>query len=160
MKLRKGSAGDAEAVRSLIEERVAWMDEKGLNAWNRTGYLEIFTAGYFRRMAEDGSLYVLTEDSAIIGSAVILESDSRWPEGGSALYVHNLVAKEGCRGGGAFILSEAERMAKEMGKRYLRLDASASNAPLLGYYIEKGFHPSGTTEVGLYRGIRLEKRVY
>lgn len=158
MRLRKGTKEDAAALFSIIKERIEWMDRENLNSWNNVGYLTLFPLPYFEEEADNGTLFVIDDNSNVIGGAVILESDDRWPEGGSALYVHNLVAIAGTNGG-SFILSEAERMAKDEGKEYLRLDASSENPPLLSYYEKKGFHPNGTVEIGVYRGIRLEKRV-
>ena len=158
MKLRKGTGKDAEALFSIIRERIEWMDRKKLNSWNNVDYLTLFPLSYFKEQADAGTLFVIDEDGSIIGGAVILESDDRWPEGGSALYVHNLVAREGTAGG-SFVLAEVEQMAKDKGKEYLRLDASSENPPLLSYYKGKGFVPHGSVELGAYRGTRLEKRV-
>lgn len=35
------------------------MDEKGLKQWNATDYLEVYPAAYYRKLEENGNLFVL-----------------------------------------------------------------------------------------------------
>jgi len=73
---------DVEAIFSLYEKRVRWMDEKGLKQWNATDYLEIYPAEYYRKQAEKGNLFVLEnrEDQKLVGAVVLLSEDARWQE--------------------------------------------------------------------------------
>ena len=156
MIFRRAEMHEADAVVSIIRERISWMDMMGFDSWNRCGYLSIFPSAYFCSMAAEGKLYVLS-DGEIEGAAVILEEDERWPEGGSALYIHNLVARPSSKGAGRTVIAETERMALRLGKQELRLDASLGNESLQNFYRSLGFTASGTCQEGGYTGVRLRK---
>ena len=160
MMLRRACRVEAAKVFHMIEERIAWMERSGMKAWNRSDYLSIFPLSYFESMAEDGILYVLAEGDDIFAAAVILESDERWPEGGSAMYIHNLVARDDRRGAGRKLIERAEELARERGKAELRLDAATGNEPLLDYYHSMDFIDSGYCTAGTYEGTRLRKLLY
>lgn len=160
MILRNADRAEAAEVFRMIEERIAWMERSGKRSWNSSGYLSIFPLPYFERMADEGLLLVLVEDRDILAAAVILESDERWPEGGSALYIHNLVARGDRKGSGRKLIERAEELARARGKAELRLDAATDNASLLSYYHSQGFTDSGRCAVGTYEGTRLRKLLY
>ena len=98
---RRAAAGEAEQVFDLIRQRIAWMDERGIQQWNHPGYLRRYPLDYFRQCAEEGQLYALwTECGVLAAGAVVLEEDPRWTGyGGKALYVHNLAASLHFRSG-------------------------------------------------------------
>lgn len=48
--------------------------------------------------------------------AVLLERDSRWPDGGNALYVHNLAADPAVPGAGARLLLQCMELARARGR--------------------------------------------
>ena len=76
---RRAAAGEAEQVFDLIRQRIAWMDERGIQQWNHPGYLRRYPLDYFRQCAEEGQLYALwTECGALAAGAVVLEEDPRW----------------------------------------------------------------------------------
>lgn len=160
MKLRKADRTEAAEVYRMIEERVEWMERSGKRSWNSSDYLSIFPLPYFERMADEGALHVLCEGSDILAAAVILESDERWPEGGSALYIHNLVSRIGSKGSGRRLIESAEALARKRCKSELRLDAATDNASLLSYYHAEGFIDSGFCTDGTYEGTRLRKLLY
>lgn len=59
----------------------------------RAVYLAYYPLSYFIERARNGELYGLWgPDGSPRVMAVLLERDSRWPDGGNALYVHNLAA--------------------------------------------------------------------
>lgn len=95
------------AVIALIEQRIGWMEQTGLRQWNTTGYRAAYPPAYFADRMRCGELYVLKRDGRIAAAAVLLEADSRWPEGGSALYLHNFVAAPGEKGAGSALLTRA-----------------------------------------------------
>ena len=45
---RRAVAGEAEQVFDLIRQRIAWMDERGIQQWNHPGYLRRYPLDYFR----------------------------------------------------------------------------------------------------------------
>ena len=152
---------EVPAVFGLYEKRIGWMEEKGLRQWNRTGYLSFYDAAYFGTQQSQGRLYVLREGGRVIGAAVLLEQDSRWPEmrDPDAYYVHNLAADPEYPGAGAALLSQIEALAAERGKTFVRLDCAAGNAVLNRYYEVRGYRLAGRCEAGGYFGNRREKRL-
>ena len=79
--LRPAGPGEGDAALELIRRRVAWMDEKGIDQWNRSGYLNYYPAEFFRREAEAGRLYFLYGAAGErMACAVLLEEDERWED--------------------------------------------------------------------------------
>lgn len=92
-RLRPASPEEAPALFELILRRIAWMEKRGIRQWDRAVYLAYYPLSYFIERARDGELYGLWgPDGSPRVMAVLLERDSRWPDGGNALYVHNLAA--------------------------------------------------------------------
>lgn len=54
MEIRKAIPADTGDIVRLIEDRIRWMDEQGLEQWNKFDYLEVFPPAYFRENIEDG----------------------------------------------------------------------------------------------------------
>ena len=159
--LRPAAAGDIDAVFALFEQRVDWMNEQHIHQWNDTDYLNAYPRSYYVQQQELGNLYVLADnaDGAVAGAVVLLQSDDRWLDraGSPAYYVHNLATDPAVRGAGRALLTRAERLAVEHGKRFMRLDCAVDNAFLNDYYESMGYQPAGTCEDGPYKGIRREK---
>ncbi len=140
---------------ALITKRMAWLDKKHLKGWNIYHYDEIFPLSYFQAMAS--SLYVLVSDHVVCG-ALLLESDQRWNDYCSALYVHNFVSEVGSRSGRSF-LRYVEAYAVSKGKKYLRLDSDIHNEDLASYYHDLGFEDCGFCWEGDYQGVLRQKKL-
>ena len=101
-RLRPASSEEAPALFELILRRIAWMEKRGIRQWDRAVYLAYYPLSYFIERARNGELYGLWgPDGSPRVMAVLLERDSRWPDGGNALYVHNLAADPAVPGAGA-----------------------------------------------------------
>ena len=153
---------DVEPVFSLYEKRVGWMDEAGVDQWNRTDYLHAYHIAYYRRQQALGNLYVMRDGGArVLGAVVLLQEDPRWSgqPACAAYYVHNLVTDPAVRGVGAQLLLQAEALALRQGKACVRLDCAEDNAFLNAYYEARGYRTVGTCRDGLYRGRLREKRL-
>ena len=139
-------AGEADvpAVMDLLRRRIAWMDEKNLYQWNKTGYLDYYAA---------------KDPGGLVGVMALLERDPRWPNGddGRALYVHHLATTPSHPGLGREMLAWAEDFARARGKAFLRLDSQRVNRPLSRYYEALGYRAAGTCVEGAYEGILREK---
>ena len=135
------------------------MDKKRIQQWNTTGYLESYPVDYYTKQQSLGNLYVLTENSTIIGAVVLLQEDERWADKAdlSAFYIHNLVSDPKVTGVGKRILAETEKMALHYGKSAIRLDCAKDNAFLNDYYASFGYKVAGICQDGVYIGNRREK---
>lgn len=145
----------------LIMERIKWMDKKGIRQWNATGYEDVYPLSYYEDRRKNGEVFVLQRlaDAQIVSAAVLLEADGRWPDTAPALYLHNFVAKVGEAGAGAVFLKEAERYARQRGKRYFRLDSARDNPRLSRYYEDLGFIRAGLCGEGAYQGVLRQKKL-
>ncbi|MCC2779695.1 GNAT family N-acetyltransferase [Parabacteroides distasonis] len=160
---QKAQPDDVEEIFRIYVERVRWMDANGIRQWNVTGYLERYPIEYYMGQCNLGNLYILknTEDEMLAGAVVLYESDERWKDCGDspAYYIHNLVTNPAVNGAGAFLIDATERLGKEQGKRFIRLDCAVDNPFLNGYYASKGYRDAGFCEDGSYKGIRREKKI-
>lgn len=157
---RQASPDEVEEVFGMVLGRMAWMDSRGIRQWNVTGYVERFPLEYYRKMQEEGRLYVLVSRSEgkIVCVGVLIESDFRWGDDDTpALYLHNFASDSNHKGSGSAYLEEAEKLALSMGKKYMRLDCARDNTFLNGYYSERGYELSGTCVHGLYEGYLRQK---
>lgn len=152
---------DVEAIFSLYEKRVRWMDEKGIYQWNATDYLSAYPISYYYDCQKNGELYALksAEDGTVVGAAVIFDEDERWGDNASAFYIHNLVTDIQKKGIGKCLITEIEKLALCSDKRFVRLDCAEDNEFLNGYYASSGYKEAGRCEDGPYKGIQREKKL-
>lgn len=161
-RLEKATPNDVASVFSLVEARIHWMDVMGIKQWNTTGYLEVYPLDYYVEQQEQGNLYVLyTKDNDIVSAVVLLNDDDRWNDRAetSAFYVHNLVSDVAKHGAGSILLQEVEKIAKQYGKEYIRLDCAVNNTFLNRYYEKRGYMLAGSCIDGMYVGNRREKKL-
>ncbi|MFI5233819.1 MAG: GNAT family N-acetyltransferase [Gemmatimonadales bacterium] len=96
---------------------------------------EIDEQRVFRAVADHalaGVFSIAYEDSAIWGSH----------ERGEHLYLHRIARAAACPGGGLVdaVLSWATERCRSLGRTGLRMDTWASNAALIEFYRQRGFH--------------------
>ena len=94
--------------------------------------------------AREGLLHKVCLGEAIAAVFCICLADPLiWQERerGDALYLHRVVVGDGFRGGRWFekILAWAEETARQLDRRFIRMDTWADNAKLIGYYETYGF---------------------
>lgn len=144
---------EAERAVALIRDRVAWMDRRDIDQWNRSGYLDHYPPEFFREEARLGRLYFL-EDGAGERSAcaILLEEDERWPDAPPALYIHSLAAAVDRPGAGKQMIFCCMELARARGKDYVRLDCPMANGPLNAYYEKLGFRLAGSVREDWYVG--------
>lgn len=160
---RYATKSDITSIFKLYENRIKWMDKKGLKQWNTTDYLRVYPLDYFQKQLEDKHLYIIEDIvcNKIIGAAVLLHKDIRWDnaEAENAYYIHNLVTDICRKGIGKIILKEIENLALSEQKTYIRLDCSVDNAFLNNYYEALEYFSVGQCKDGLYIGIKREKKL-
>ena len=156
---RLAEHSDINAIFQLYKKRIHWMNENDIRQWNVTGYLDVYPVDYYIRQQALDNLYVLEENNSIIGAVILLQEDVRWSENTnqSAFYVHNLVTDTGVSGAGKEILLEVEKIARQQGKYFVRLDCAIDNRFLNHYYGSLGYKIAGTCQEETYIGNRREK---
>ena len=150
----------------LIMSRVKWMDEVGIQQWNKTKYDECYPPAYFENHRQAGHTFVLTdgENGPILAGAVLKDIDERWDHipgsrKDSAVYLHNFATQLGHKGIGSVFLSMAEDYARKQGIRFFRLDSAVGNEKLTQYYSSRGYLPVGECVDRLYSGILRQKEL-
>jgi len=154
---------DVPDIYNLISSRVKWMDDNNIKQWNVTDYLNVYPVSYYQEHQRCGRLYKMIEaDSGrILGVMVLLDIDARWPgyEEMDSFFVHNFATTPDIKGIGRLMLEEAEKLSREYGKKYLRLDCPSHSLILNNYYESKAYVCVGTCVDGLYSGNLREKRL-
>ncbi|AFS77829.1 acetyltransferase, GNAT family [Gottschalkia acidurici 9a] len=150
---------DIDHILELIKKRIMWMDDYGIEQWNKTNYMEWYPKEYFSDCILQNSLYTLSEKEfdKIVGAVVLSDSDKLWEDKIPAYYIHNLVTDLDAKGAGSAIIKYCEDIAIEHGKDKLRLDCQSSNNKLNQYYENLGFIYIEEVQDGLYIGNKREK---
>ena len=156
MEFRMARAEDLDGIIALVQERIDWMDEVGLEQWTKTDYFGRFPREYFE--ANLPWFVVAEENGVLAAAAAFYEEDDYWPrEGEPAVYIHHLASSLACKGAGRALMEYADVYARERGIHLLRLDSAVDNLVLERFYTDLGYRAVGTCQGGLYRGIKREK---
>lgn len=139
----------------VIQERIDWMESRGMKQWNDEEYLDFYSEEYFRAQARAGLFFLIKEGKAA-GVTALLEEDDRWEDGSREyFYVHHLASRTGIPGAGSAFLELIEDYARKQGKRGIRLDCQLGNEPLNRFYERNGYVTVGEPfTAGGYTGIR------
>ena len=173
MEIRKATEADIPAV-AAIYDALLDREEQGLltTGWTRGVYPTEQTA---RDALAAGTLYVLEDGGRVTAAAKIDQSQMaqytqyHWqhdapPE--QVLVLHTLVVDPAVKGKGcgtAFV-AFYERLARDTGRPYLRIDTNARNTPARVLYRKLGYTEAGIV-AGTFNGIPgvqlvcLEKKV-
>ena len=152
---------DINGIVDLIQKRIDWMDQTGINHWNKSDYLKTFSLSYFDSVIKNKNLFqVLDFNDELIGGFTLFQSDRRWTDNIPALYIHNFVSKIDTKGVGDAIITFCEKEAIQRGINTLRIDCQQQNAKLNAYYEERGFYYVSSFDEPLYQGNRREKKLF
>lgn len=157
---QQGTRADLPRVYELIDQRIRWMDAKGIRQWNVTDYWGCYPPAHYERAVDMRCLHVLRRGNGPIAAvAVLWEEDERWHgDAAPAYYVHHLTTALDAPGVGEIMLAECYELARRRGKMFLRLDCAVDNPVLNAYYERQGFAPAGSCVDGLYEGVLRQKR--
>jgi ribonuclease D len=133
---------DVQAVVTLWNEAKEWLATKGTDQWQYPVRIDSI-----RQKAAEGAVWLLDNDQGEPIATITLDEDADpklWrssDDPSAALYLHRLVVKRVTRPHelGSAILDWAGGRAEQAGKKWLRLDAWASNEGLRRYYLDRGF---------------------
>ena len=173
MEIRKATEADISAV-AAIYDALLDREEQGLlsTGWTRGVYPTEQTA---RDALAAGTLYVLEDGGRVTAATKIDQTQMaqytqcHWqhdapPE--QVLVLHTLVVDPAVKGKGygtAFV-AFYERLARDTGRPYLRIDTNARNTPARALYRKLGYTEAGIV-AGTFNGIPgvqlvcLEKKV-
>ena len=156
---RKAAPSEPAIVYSMIQARMQWMTDHGIQHWNVFEYDTLYPLSYYEENMKNLFVLVTSANQQIISAATLFETDMRWDTTEPALYIHNFVSRVGVPHAGSLFLQYAEHYALEQKKHYLRLDSSEDSPALTQYYNQHGFEPVGTCIDGDYHGILRQKHI-
>ena len=141
----------------VIQERIDWMESRGMKQWNDEEYLDFYSEEYFRAQARAGHLFFLIKEGKAAGVTALLEEDDRWEDGSREYFLCSSSGFQNRNSRSWFcaFLELIEDYARKQGKRGIRLDCQLGNEPLNRFYERNGYVTVGEPfTAGGYTGIR------
>ncbi len=165
MTFRKARLQDVDAIISLVQSRIDWMNDVGLHQWNETDYFGRYPRSYWEKNID--YFLVGEEEGRVVVAIALYTEDVRWTHDGEytgtatgqAYYLHHLVTNPACKGAGKKMMLYVEQYAIEHQITLLRLDSAVGNLSLEKYYNALGYSACGTCHDKLYHGILREKNL-
>ena len=168
---RRIKDSEIQLMFEMILSRMRWMDEVGIEQWNKTEYDKVYPINFFKEHSDNGRVFVLEHlpSRAITAAAVFKDEDDHWetpkekwvdysyPD--SALYLHNFVSDLSHPGVGKIFMMLAQKHLSQNGIKFFRLDSAVGNDKLEKYYSDMGFTPAGVCVDGLYTGVLRQKKL-
>lgn len=154
------TAADVSAAQGLIDCARQWLHSRGIDQWQ-----DPVPDAVLLRDAEQGNLFVVRQDQAIVAMVTVSDSDSEtWGvESSPAAYVHRLAVAQTHRGSrlGQRLLAWVEQRAADSGAAFVRLDCATDNPGLRRFYEQQGFrHVRDVSVTALEGGRQLASSLY
>jgi len=157
MDIRQAAAGDEALVAQVLEAAAAALRAKGRLIW---GPAEI-NEDAVRAQVHAGMYHVASDERGVAGVFRIQwEDQDFWPEmaAGDAAYVHKVAVPPERQGQGIphLLLAHAAALARQQGRRWLRLDCMGGQPGLRKVYESFGFRHHSDKPMGPYTFHRFE----
>jgi GNAT superfamily N-acetyltransferase len=143
---------DLPTILKFRSERAAWLGQLGSDQW-QVGITNDEFERRVRQSIEDGHTWMAVDDA---GKAVGTIAIDEWSNPGlwsdeeltSAMIIHRMITPRSVAGQGVgrALLRQADQIALQNGKRWLRLDAWTTNEGLHQYYEQAGFRHVRTAD--------------
>lgn len=158
--IRRARDADADAVASLLDEAEEWLRRRGPPMWRDSE----LTLDCVLADVHAGLVFVALSAGVVVASLRFqLEDREFWPDlpGGDSAFVHRLVVRRANAGQGLStkLLQWAVGRARDLGRRFVRLDCEASRTRLRAIYERFGFTHHSDRQVGPYFVSRYEYRL-
>jgi GNAT superfamily N-acetyltransferase len=152
--IRQALPGDAETVSSILLEAAEWLRERDIPMWRAD---ELSPERIAIDVAE-GCFFLARSGGEAVGTIKFQLQDTLfWPDtpAGEAAFVHRLAVRRAFAGGqlSAQLLRWA---ARNLARKFLRLDCEASRPRLRAVYERHGFRHHSDRQVGPYFVSRYE----
>ena len=155
--VRQARAADAATIQDMLTEAAGWVDAMGVIMWDEG---ELAPSRVDGEVAA-GQFFIADVDGEAAGAVRFqLEDQLFWPDltRDDSAFIHRLVVRRRYRGLGVStaLMQWAASRARELGKRYLRLDCDANRPKLRTLYERFGFQFHSFRQVGAYYVARYE----
>jgi ribosomal protein S18 acetylase RimI-like enzyme len=164
LEIRAGGTADEPAVLGLFDEAVEWLVQRGLSGqWGE----QPFSARPEMRELVDRTLRSnevrVAEHAAAVAGVLAVGACPPYVPGNPVpeLYVALLLSSRRLRGNevGARLLDLACGLARERGRRMIRVDCWADSPRLISFYERQGFTRAGRFDLRGWRGQILAKQL-
>ena len=147
LRIRRGTARDADMIIGLIDEAAEWLRGKDTDQWARPWPNLAARDGRVRRGLRNGHTWIAEaagQPIATITSRAHGNQDlwTRPEQKVPAVYVSRLIVTRGAAGlsiGSAMIDWAAERGVRDWNAQWVRIDVWTTNVALHNYYEKRGF---------------------
>jgi GNAT superfamily N-acetyltransferase len=163
--IRAGGPADVGSVVALLDDRVAWLTDRGQTGqWGTTPFSAMpkrvaMAEGW---AASSGLCLAVDEAGEAIGALVLGDAPDHVPTVAvPEVYVALLVTarRAAGMGVGAALVGHAVAEARAAGAALLRVDCWAGAPRLVQWYEEQGFRRVSTFDVGVWRGQLFEQHI-
>lgn len=138
LNLRRAEISDIDNILELYSERTTWFKNNGIKQWSK--YLEHHPKDEFLQSIQAQTYYILEKNNHIIAGFELSTDSKYWEDNVTlAFYIYKLVTKVGYKNIGNIVFEICKSMARNNGKKYLRLDCLQSNKKLNDIYENHGF---------------------
>jgi ribosomal protein S18 acetylase RimI-like enzyme len=131
--IRPATLADTDSVLGILNEAAEWLTARKIAGWRRDQWKRATLAA---AIARKETLLAFERDRAV-GTVNLQWTDELfWPGApADAGYVHRLAVGRDAHGRsvGLNLLAAAERSARDLGKRFVRLDCACESAGLRAY---------------------------
>jgi GNAT superfamily N-acetyltransferase len=146
LQVRQAQKEDIDTVRSILLATAKWLNEKGSTQWR--GLLEGKDVHDTPKAIERGEVYLAELEGKPAGMFVLWDKQTEWDKGlwgeestGEYYYLHRITVERSFHGKGLGkeLVKAAISVAKEDGKKEVRLDCIEANKYLNQFYPSCGF---------------------
>ena len=145
MEIINSTINDIDAIFSLYDDAMAYQKKVFHLQWQGFDTVLVET-----EVAENRQWKIVENGEIACIFAITFEDPAIWGEKSKepAIYIHRIVTKSAFRGGNYVnhIVTWAKEYAKNLGKKYIRMDTWGDNQRLIDYYQQCGFTFLGLTE--------------
>jgi GNAT superfamily N-acetyltransferase len=138
MDIIKCTSEDVEKIFALYEDARTLQISKNMVVW------PFFEKAFLKKEISEERQWKLIEHGTIACNwTITFEDKDIWEEreNGDAIYIHRIVTNPEFRGKNLIkiLVNWAKNYAKEMDKKYVRLDTLGNNVKLIEHYTQAGF---------------------
>jgi GNAT superfamily N-acetyltransferase len=158
--IRQGHSEDASTIASVLLQASQWAASQGLDMWEPN---EI-SVEVVQPDVDAGVFYVAVIDGEVQGTfKLLLEDPEFWPDHASAdsAFIHRLAVRRRVAGAGvgSAMIEWAAGRARELRRKFLRLDCDPRRHRLRAFYVDRGFKHRGDFQSARFLVSRYEMRV-
>lgn len=167
MQIRTATPDDVDLIATWRAEAAAWIGDLGFDQWSDAGIDDV---EFRRRVSESicaGETWMAVDNETPVGTIAVDEHSDPglWTseELEHAVIAHRMIVPRWAsgRGIGHVLVSQAERVAEQRGRMFIRLDAWTTNPALHQYYRRLGFrHVRTVPDAPTPSAALFERRVY